>query len=114
MDEIPIQNSFPKPIQFSADEQEKISKETDRFLKCKIIEKIHESANGKYISNIFFRSQKDCRIRIILNLKSFNKNYLEKIHFKMETLQSAIDAMRENIFFSFLFAFFFFFFFWLS
>ena len=37
--------------------------------------------------------------RIILNLKNLNANYLEKQHFKMETLQSAINAMRPKCWF---------------
>ena len=76
-----------------------IDREIDRFLHCKIIEKVNDSIEGEYISNIFFRPKKDGRIRIILNLKSLNKNYIEKVHFKMETLQSAINAMRKNCFF---------------
>ena len=101
MDDIPIQTVIPKPIQFSSEEHDKISKEIERFLECKIIEEVNEATDGEYISNIFFRPKKDGKIRIILNLKSLNKNYryLDKIHFKMETLQSAIHAMRKNCFF---------------
>ena len=99
MDEVPIQGNIPKPLKFSISEQKEIDKEIDRFLKCKIIEKVYDSTHGEYISNIFFRPKKDGKIRIILNLKNFNKNYQEKIHFKMETLQSAIDAMRKDCFF---------------
>ena len=51
------------------------------------------------VSNIFTRPKSDGRIRIILNLKQFNKQYVEKVHFKMETLQSAITAMRQNCYF---------------
>lgn len=69
------------------EEQKKINIEMDRFLKCKIIEEVYETNPSEYISNIFFRPKKDGNVRIILNLKSFNKNFLEKIHFKMETLQ---------------------------
>ena len=99
MDEVPIQSNIPKPLKFSISEQKEIDNEIDRFLKCKIIEKVYDSTHGEYISNIFFRPKKDGKIRIILNLKNFNKNYQEKIHFKMETLQSAIDAMRKDCFF---------------
>ena len=63
------------------------------------MKKVNDSTKGEYLSNIFFRPKKDGKIRIILNLKNLNKNYLEKIHFKIETLQSAIDAMRENCYF---------------
>lgn len=99
MDELPTQNTIPKPITFSPDEQDRIDQEINRFLHCKIIEKANDTTKGEYLSNIFFRPKKDGKIRIILNLKSHNQNYLEKIHFKMETLQSAIDAMRKNCYF---------------
>ena len=99
MDDIPIQTVIPKPIQFSSEEHDKISKEIERFLECKIIEEVNEATDGDYISNIFFRPKEDGKIWIILNLKSLNKNYLDKIHFKMETQQSAIHAMRKNCFF---------------
>lgn len=99
MDELPTQNTIPKPITFSPDEQDRIDQEINRFLHCKIIEKANDTTKGEYLSNIFFRPKKDGKIRIILNLKSLNQIYLEKIHFKMETLQSAIDAMRKNCYF---------------
>ena len=99
LDEIPVQHSPPKPIQFSYEDNKLISEEIDRFLKCNISERVNEADEEEYFSNIFFRAKKDDRIRIILNLKSLNKNYLNKVHFKMETLQSAIDAMRKNCWF---------------
>ena len=99
MENFPLQMVIPKPITFSTEEQNQISKEIKRFLECKIIEKVNDTNEREFISNIFFRPKKDGRIRIILNLKNLNKNYLEKIHFKMETLKSAIDAMRKNCFF---------------
>jgi len=71
--------------------------EIQRFLNHGIIEKANENTECEYISNIFTRQKSDGRIRIILNLKQFNKQY--GIHFKMETLQSAITAMRQNCYF---------------
>ena len=99
MEDMPIQMVIPKPINFTVEEQTKIDKEINRFLEHEIIEKVNESTENEYISNIFFRPKKEGKIRIILNLKNLNKNYLEKIHFKMETLQSAIDSMRKNCWF---------------
>ena len=82
MDELPTQNTVPKPIIFSPDEQDRINLEINRFLHCKIIEKVNDTIKGEYISNTFFRPKKDGKIRIILNLKNLNKIYLGKIHFK--------------------------------
>ncbi|WAR22904.1 hypothetical protein MAR_036573, partial [Mya arenaria] len=65
--------------------------ELERFERCNIIERVsNKPATGEYISNIFTRPKKDGRIRIILNLKQFN-DHMQHIHFKMETLQTAIN-----------------------
>ena len=99
MENLPIQIFQPKPSKFSKEEQKLIDVEIDRFIKCQIIEPVDSNDRHEFISNIFFRPKKDGKIRIILNLKNFNANYLEKQHFKMETLQSAIHAMRPNCWF---------------
>ena len=36
---------------------------------------------------------------MLLNLKLFNERNVDHIHFKMETLRSAVDAMRPECFF---------------
>ena len=51
-----------------------------------------------FISVIFVRPRYDGGIKVILNLKPFNKQYVDKIHFKMESLKSAINAMTLNCF----------------
>ena len=99
LDEIPNQTSLPKPLKFTPEDQKEIDTEIVRFLKCDIIEEVFDTQDHEFISNIFFRPKKDGKVRIILNLKNFNKHFLEKTHFKMETLQSAIDAMRPNCYF---------------
>ena len=35
---------------------------------------------------------------VILNLKPFNQQYVDKIHFKMESLKYATNAMTPNCF----------------
>ena len=73
--------------------------EIDRFVKCKIIETVNNSDYDQFISNIFIRPKSDGRIRIVLNLKEFNRLFVDKIHFKMETLSSVINAMRKDCYF---------------
>ena len=99
LDNRPKQISVPKPLKFSDTEQFMIHAEIKGFLNTKIIEEVGTDDEDEYISNIFFRPKKDGRIRVILNLKSFNKNHMDKLHFKMESLQSAILAMRRNCYF---------------
>lgn len=92
MDDLPmIYTKYnPETYNFSPDVQDRIDQEINRFLHSKIIEKVNDSTKREYLSNIYFRPKKDGKIRIILNLINLNKNYLEKIHFKIETLQSAM------------------------
>ena len=95
----PFQMIRPSPIKFNELEMLQIQEELQRFSNCKIIEEVHGSDPNEYISNIFTRPKKDGNIRVILNLKPFNKQFMEHIHFKMETLKSAIDSMRPNCYF---------------
>lgn len=99
LSKVPCQNYVPSQIKFSDLEMAQIDEELHRFLECGIIEKVHDTETNEFISNIFTRPKKDGKIRVILNLKQFNDKFMEHIHFKMETLKAAIDAMRPNCFF---------------
>jgi len=96
---IPVQKRQPQPFNFTNDEKQKIRKEISRFLDRQIIEIVNDTQKGEYISNIFTRPKSDGRVRIILNLKSFNQSFIDKVHFKMETLQSVITNMRKDCYF---------------
>ena len=54
-------------------------------------------AQDQFISDIFFREKKDGNIRLILNLRCLNE-HVEYYHFKMETLQAAIQPMSRGCF----------------
>lgn len=95
----PWQNFVPSPLKFADIEQGKIDEEIQRFLDCKIIEPVTVADADEYISNIFLRPKKDGSIRIILNLRTFNKS-MQFIHFKMETLKTAINLMTRNCYFA--------------
>ena len=75
----PLQIIRPSPIKFNELEMLQIEEELQRFSNCKIIEEVHDSDQNEYISNIFTRPQKDGNI-FILNLKPFNKQFMEQIH----------------------------------
>ena len=91
---VPVQTFVPTPLRFSKDEQHQIRLELRRFLACNIIEPVTDHSADEYISNIFIRKKKNGGVRVILNLRSFNEQFIDKQHFKMETLRSAIEAMR--------------------
>ena len=84
-------------INFEPDMHEAMSKEVTKLLDKKVIEKVCESED-QVVSNIFGRMKKDGSTRVILNLKEFNKQF-DKIHFKMESLNDAINLMTEGCFF---------------
>ena len=84
-------------INFEPDMHEAMSKEVTKLLDKKVIEKVCDSED-QVVSNIFGRMKKDGSTRVILNLKEFNKQF-DKIHFKMESLNDAINLMTEGCFF---------------
>ena len=84
----------PVPIQFASPDVKRISHEIQRLLERQVIE-FASPVLGQYISNIFFRVKKDGSIRLILNLKALNL-HVEYHHFKMETLQAAIQLMSRG------------------
>lgn len=89
---------MPRNIPFSSEEKLHVQKEIDRFFNIGIIEKATDFTSG-YISNIFTRPKKDGGHRIILNLKPLN-NDIEHIHFKMDTLKSAINLVKKDCYFA--------------
>ena len=90
------QGKIPKEISFSSSEQEKIESEIHTMVKQKVIEPVsNQPVDGEFISNIFMRPKKDGGVRVILNLKEFNE-FVEKKHFKMKSLQTAIDLMSKD------------------
>lgn len=96
----PDQSFSPLPIKFSILEEAAINQEILEFTRKGIIEQVFDSVSDEFISNIFARPKPDGGIRVILNLKPFNKKFVDKIHFKMESLKCAINAMTLNCYFA--------------
>ena len=92
------QTFVPSPINFSKLEEKAINMDILDFTKKGIIEPVVQADPDEFISNILVRPRSDGGIRVILNLKPFNQQYVDKIHFKMESLKSAINAMTPNCF----------------
>ena len=86
------------PIHFNEKEKEVITSLIDGLVEKMVIEKVqHEK--GEIISNIFIRPKQDGTYRLILNLKKLNQ-HIEKIHFKMETLKSALNMVKRGVYFA--------------
>ena len=87
-----------KPIYFNNTEQNIISTLLKKFEdKGVIIKSKHEE--GEILSNIFIRPKQDGSYRLILNLSRLNE-HVDKITFKMETLRSALQMIRQGCFFA--------------
>ena len=90
------QYRIPREINFPPSELELLEQEINKMLLQGVIEPVHNTPeNGEFISNIFSRPKKDGGLRVILNLKNFNE-FVVKSHFKMNTLQTAIDLITPN------------------
>ena len=96
----PDQAIVPSPMKFTKLEEEAINKEILDFTKKGIIEPVVQADPDEFISSIFVRQKSDGGIRVILNLKPFHQRYVDKIHFKIESLKSVINAMTTNCFLS--------------
>jgi hypothetical protein len=75
-----------------------ISAEIDKLLTMSVLTKTTYSPE-QYVSGIFLRPKKDGTYRLILNLKGLNES-VEKHHFKMETLKTAINLVKQNCYFA--------------
>ena len=89
-----VQSSCPSGYQFTSVEEAKINEQLITMWEKGIIQKA-EPSEGQFISNIFCRPKKDGSVRIILNLKQLNTT-IEYNHFKMETLNHAVQLMTRN------------------
>ena len=73
-----------------------IDNEIDKLAQIGVIEKANH-CEGEFISTIFLRPKSDGTHRMILNLKIFNKS-INYVHFKMESLHSALQTITPNSF----------------
>lgn len=89
---------IPKPIKFNASEMAIMEQEMLQLQAKGIVVQVTPHFS-QYISNVFMRPKKDGSFRIILNLRSLNQT-MEKRHFKMNTLKTAINLMTQNCWFA--------------
>ena len=93
-DEFPLSSGLKYEV--NTDDVESLKTEVNKLLKKGVIVPCdHEKE--EFISPIFLRDKPDGSKRLILNLKTLNKN-LEYKHFKMETLQSVLTLVQPNCF----------------
>lgn len=92
-DTLPLQSTAPH-IHFSQKEEIIIQTEISKLVtKQVIVETTH--CENEFISSVFTRPKKDGSHRLILNLKKLNKHVTYE-HFKMESLQTAIQLIKQG------------------
>ena len=88
----PCQTKVPRVTNVSSKEAQIISCEINGLLSKGVNTKASHSV-GEFISTIFTRPK--CSHRLILSLKKLNE-YIVSHHFKMDSLQSAVQLMKPN------------------
>ena len=84
------------PVPKILEKREIIQKEFNSLLENEAIRPVQE-IQGEFISTIFLISKKTGGMRPIINLKPLNQ-FIQTIHFKMETLQTALASIQKDDF----------------
>jgi hypothetical protein len=96
--ETPVQRYVGGQISYSMEERLFLRKEIRELVGKGVIVEV-DHIEGEYISHVFLREKKDKdKFRMILNLKKVNQ-YIEKEHFKMDTLTAALAMVYEGCWF---------------
>ena len=93
----PCSSESFRQASFSATEQRIISSEIEKLVKMEVLTAV-EPQHDQFLSNIFLVPKHDGGHRLILNLKYLN-DFVEKHHFKMETLKAALTLVKPYAFF---------------
>ena len=92
----PYQVSIPAEIPVS--DKQAISTLVDDFVEREIIEPTSYDSNNFY-STIFPRAKSSGEIRFLANMKPLNR-FIQKQHFKMESIHDVINAIQPNCYFA--------------
>ena len=91
---VPIQRIPPAPLSLSFTDQKALDSAMLKFLEQGIVESCAPVDHG-FLSNIFPTIKRDGTARVILNLKELN-DYVDHVHFKMDTLKDVIPLIHQN------------------
>ena len=95
--DLQIQDYVPKPLRFLQVEMEAADEQITQLLQKHAIIECDSISEGDFFSTVFLRPKKDGGYQMILNLKDFNQ-FVEYLHFKMETLKDICNAMIPGCF----------------
>ena len=93
----PSVSGYVNQSSFSKKEAGIISQEIEKLVNMDVLKSVVPRAD-QFLSNIFLVPKHDGGHRLILNLKHLNE-FVEKHHFKMETLKTALSLVKPNAFF---------------
>ena len=94
-DEPPSQKFLPPEIKFSSQEQKFLDNKIDELLASGVVE-ICDHENDEFISRIFLRPKKEGgSYRLILDLSDLNEVVTYR-HFKMDSLDSALNLIKPG------------------
>lgn len=97
LEEWPQQERVPFPYRLKPEEQKGLDSALRELEAQNVIQEVSH-VEGEFISNVFPRWKSNGKARVILNLNKMNE-YTEYQHFKMNSLQTAIDLMRPGMYF---------------
>ena len=89
-----LQERVPYPYKLQVWEKQVLTSELVKLERKGVIESVTPE-EGQFISNVFLRPKANGDFRLILDLTEFNKA-VEYEHFKMTSLQTALDALRPG------------------
>ena len=97
-EEIPFQENFPRPYNQSAEQSEILNSQISDLLAKGVVETI-PIYDVKFLSGVFLRPKQNGKHRMIIDLSNLNE-FIEKIHFKMDHLNSALEMVYTHCFFT--------------
>ena len=94
LEEEPLQEAVPREFEMSVENEINLTVVVAEHLNKGIIERC-TSCKGEFLSNIFLRPKPNGKHRLILDLSDLNDSVTYR-HFKMESLQTAIDMVQQG------------------
>ena len=90
----PVQRELPEPYNHSKTKLKQIDVELLKMI-AKVVTIPSKSQSMQFVSNIFTRDHCDLSLRVILDLSELHEHVVYR-HFKIESLQMAIELMSKD------------------
>ena len=83
------------PIRMSQSSSPFLAEEIENLFNKRAVERVQNTGTPDFYSRIFLVPKKNRKLRLIIDLRFLNR-YIKKQSFKMETVKSVRQAMRQN------------------